>query len=100
MYLVLEKDVNNGMNLYYLWPDFWILFSGVKIVYLPAHSPDLNPIEEAFSFVKGYIWRHGERFREAVASKEYDLPFIFLYEALDQITPEMAQGWMRHAGYI
>lgn len=69
-------------------------------MYLPAYSPDLNPIEEAFSWVKGYIRRHGERFRQAVGSKECALPFMFLYEALDQITPELAQSWMHHSGYM
>jgi DDE superfamily endonuclease len=69
-------------------------------MYLPPYSPDLNPIEEAFSFVKSYLRRHGDRFRHAVASKKKELPLMFLYEALDQITPDHAKGWMRHSGYL
>lgn len=29
--------------------------SRVKIMYLPPYSPDLNPIEESFSFVKAFL---------------------------------------------
>lgn len=29
--------------------------AGVKLVYLPPYSPDLNPIEEFFSVLKKYI---------------------------------------------
>ncbi|KIJ49303.1 hypothetical protein M422DRAFT_147223, partial [Sphaerobolus stellatus SS14] len=32
---------------------------GVKILYLPPYSPNLKPIEEAFSFVKAYLQFHG-----------------------------------------
>jgi len=31
--------------------------SGIKLVYLPPYSPDLNHIEECFSFVSAYIRR-------------------------------------------
>ena len=29
--------------------------SGVRIEYLPPYSPDLNPIEEAFSKIKHFL---------------------------------------------
>ncbi len=30
---------------------------GAQLLFLPSYSPDLNPIEEAFSKIKGiYIW--------------------------------------------
>lgn len=35
---------------------------GVRLIYLPPYSPDLNPIEEAFSYVKAHIRRHGQEF--------------------------------------
>ena len=31
---------------------------GVKLVYLPAYSPNLNPIEEFFGELKAFIRRH------------------------------------------
>ena len=29
-----------------------------RLIYLPPYSPDFNPIEEAFSFIKGWLRRH------------------------------------------
>jgi transposase len=31
---------------------------GVKVMYLPPYSPDLNPIEEFFAELKAFIRRH------------------------------------------
>ncbi|KAJ8495206.1 hypothetical protein ONZ45_g12957 [Pleurotus djamor] len=56
---------------------------GIKLVYLPPYSPDLNPIEECFSFIKHYIRRFGDEFRECVESDDAAAPFGFLYHALD-----------------
>ncbi len=39
---------------------------GCKLLYLPPYSPDLNPIEEAFSKVKGLLRRAGARTRKAL----------------------------------
>lgn len=72
----------------------------IKLLYLPPYSPDLNPIEEAFSFIKSYIRRHGLRFRTAAESGDELSPFLFLYEAIDAVTEEQAEGWFEHAGYL
>jgi transposase len=34
------------------------LDKGVKLVYLPPYSPDLNPIEELFAELKAFIRQH------------------------------------------
>src|SRR5215217_2775599 len=34
---------------------------GCELIYLPAYSPDLNPIEEAFAKIKGKLRRAGAR---------------------------------------
>ena len=39
---------------------------GCELLYLPPYSPDLNPIEEAFTKVKGLIRRAEARTREAL----------------------------------
>ncbi|KZV78464.1 hypothetical protein EXIGLDRAFT_598494, partial [Exidia glandulosa HHB12029] len=64
------------------------------LVYLPQYSPDLNPIEEAFSSLKAWLRRHEAR----LFSRE-DLPYLILEAALS-ITPEMAEAWFRHSGYV
>jgi hypothetical protein len=47
---------------------------GVRIEYLPPYSPDQNPIEEAFSQIKSFIWRNNNVFLSAEPHKiMYDL---------------------------
>ena len=58
---------------------------------LPAYSPDLNPIEEAFSKVKAHLRKASARTREALVEA--------MGEALSVITPRDAQGWFAHCGY-
>ncbi len=38
--------------------------AGVKLVYLPPYSPDLNPIEEFFAELKGFIKRYWGYFED------------------------------------
>jgi transposase len=39
---------------------------GCELIYLPSYSPDLNPIEEAFSKIKGLVRKAQARTREAL----------------------------------
>ncbi len=39
---------------------------GCELLYLPPYSPDLNPIEEAFSKIKGILRKAEARSREAL----------------------------------
>ena len=39
---------------------------GADLVFLPSYSPDLNPIEEAFSKVKTLVRKEGARVRMAL----------------------------------
>lgn len=38
--------------------------AGVKLVYLPPYSPDLNPIEELFAELKAFIRRYWESYEK------------------------------------
>jgi transposase len=67
---------------------------------LPPYSPDYNPIEEAFSWVKAVIRRNGEAFREAVDQKDNLMVLYYLHSVLAKITPDLAIGWMGNSGYI
>ena len=57
------------------------------LFFLPSYFPNLNPIEEAFSFVKSEL-------RNKEQGSEEDL-----LSAFDQISPEHACAWVKHAGY-
>jgi transposase len=75
-------------------------YSGVRLYYLPPYSPDLNPIEESFAYLKAYLRRNGSSFRHAVDSKNAASILLFLHTALASISPTHAQGWMTHSGYL
>ena len=74
-------------------------YRGIILYYLPPYSPDLNPIEESFSYLKGYLQRFGDSFRAVLETKNQWAIYGFLYSSLSTITPEMAKGWMKHSGY-
>jgi len=65
---------------------------GCQVLFLPAYSPDLTPIEEAFSKLKTWLRRLGARTREALEAA--------IAEALEQITAQNAHGWFWHCGYL
>ena len=62
---------------------------GADLVFLPSYSPDLNPIEEAFSKIKALVRKAGARVREALVEA--------IGRALATVTPEDAAGWFAHA---
>ena len=64
---------------------------GAHLWYLPAYSPDLTPIEEAFSKVKAALRTSGPRTVEAHSTA--------VWAALRTITAQDAAGWIAHAGY-
>jgi transposase len=43
--------------------------AGCELLYLPAYSPDLNPIEQAFAKLKALLRRIGARTREALLAR-------------------------------
>jgi transposase len=64
---------------------------GADLVFLPSYSPDLNPIEEAFSKIKQLVRKVGARVRGALVEA--------IGRALAAVTIEDAAGWFAHAGY-
>jgi transposase len=64
---------------------------GADLVFLPSYSPDLNPIEEAFSKIKQLVRKAGARTREALVEA--------IARALAAVTPQDTAGWFAHAGY-
>jgi transposase len=70
--------------------------AGVRVEYLPPYSPDLNPIEEAFSKVKHWLRRHNKYYQ----TTEGDGVLYDMWEVLDIITSDDAEGYFFHAGYF
>lgn len=65
--------------------------AGCRLEFLPAYSPDLNPIEEAFSKLKTHL--------RAVTARTHQALDAAIDQAMRSITATDAAGWFRHAGY-
>jgi transposase len=65
--------------------------AGCRLLFLPAYSPDLSPVEEAFSKIKTLIKAAGARTRAALDAA--------IAVALAAVTATDAAGWFAHAGY-
>lgn len=70
--------------------------AGLKLVYLPPYSPDLNPIEEFFAELKIFIKRNWSYY-ETDPNQGFD---VFLTWCIDVVgaRKESARGHFRHAG--
>ena len=64
---------------------------GCELLFLPPYSPDLNPIEEAFSKIKGLLRKAEARTREALVEA--------MEAAISTVTADDARGFLRHCGY-
>jgi len=65
--------------------------AGAEVRYLPAYSPDLNPIEELFSQLKAWL-------RKAKA-RTVDALIEAMGAALRAVRPGDIAGWFGHSGY-
>src|ERR1700731_1856602 len=64
--------------------------AGATVRYLPAYSPDLNPIEQAFAKLKAAL-------RKA-AARTFDT-LVEAIAALDTFTPEECKNYIVNSGY-
>jgi transposase len=64
---------------------------GAQLHYLPAYSPDLNPIEMAFSKLKALV-------RQA-AARSFDQLLQATANALNTFSPQQCLNFLRHARY-
>ena len=64
---------------------------GAQLLYLPAYSPDFNPIELAFAKLKAAL--------RAAAARSWDELLAALATALPTFTPEHCANFFRHAQY-
>lgn len=73
--------------------------SGTRLIYLPTYSPDLNPIELAFSTIKAWLRSHCDRI-----NREFELGngavYDVFWEAVHSVSTKHAKGWFKHCGYV
>jgi transposase len=65
--------------------------TGAELLYLPPYSPDLNPIEKAWSKLKQLL--------RAAKARTTDTLETAIAEVLKAITADNAAAWFRHCGY-
>ena len=65
---------------------------GATLYYLPAYSPDLNPIERCWSKIKALLRSAAARTREALEEA--------IAQAMAAVTAADAAAWFAHAGYF
>jgi putative transposase len=64
---------------------------GAKLSYLPPYSPDLSPIEQAFSKLKTLLRKENARSREAVEHA--------IGRSLNKLTATECRNFFAEAGY-
>ena len=65
--------------------------AGAKLFYLPPYSPDLNPIEQAFSKLKTLLRKENARTTERVKK--------CIAKLIQQIQPAECLNYFQEAGY-
>jgi transposase len=65
--------------------------AGASLLYLPAYSPDLNPIEQLFAKLKALLRKAATRTQDALWST--------IRQALDAFTPAECQNYLANSGY-
>ena len=66
--------------------------SGVRYIYLPPYSPDLNPIEKLWSKVKAFLRKFKARTLNALPNA--------IQNAFHSVTVSDCSGWFRFCGYV
>lgn len=71
-----------------------LLQAGIGTLFLPPYSPDFNPAEEAFSYVKGYLKKHDQLLQAGT-------PLQYLIQgAFESLTEKHCESWVTDSGYI
>jgi len=75
----------------------------MRVEFLPAYSPDFNPIEQAFGVMKAYMRRTHPDFARSNSTgadpEDLNEAYIMLYEAVYSITASNAHSFFNHSGY-
>jgi len=89
-FLILDNaTVHNGWDILDLLEEI-LNVAGVSLVYLPAYSPELNPCELVFNFVKSFIHSH-RRFGSVILEE--------VLCALSMVTQQHITSFYQHCNF-
>lgn len=67
-------------------------YSGILLLFLPPYSPDLNPIELTFSYIKQYLKDHEDIM--------HIVPMTYIVKSsYNSVSGNMCDAWIKHCGY-
>ena len=88
--------VMNNCSIHHVQPVLETLQDmGIFVLFLPPYSPDMNPIEEMFIYIKYYLKDHN--YDQILQAMEDPLPL--LEASFESVTEDKCVGWINHAGY-
>jgi len=64
---------------------------GITVLFLPVYSPDFNPIELMWAYIKCILRKLKARTNDALINAAV--------QALDCVTPEHVVSWFKHCNY-
>jgi len=64
----------------------------IEVLFLPVYSPDFNPVEFMWAYLKGVLRKLKARTEEALIDAAVT--------SLDCVTPEFVAGWFKHCNYV
>ena len=67
--------------------------AGILVLFLPPYSPDLNPIEEAFNYVKAYLKKY-----DVLLQSGAPLPTV-IDAGFESISKDHCNAWITDSGY-
>ena len=67
--------------------------AGILVLFLPPYSPDLNPIEEAFNYIKAYLKKH-----DILLQSGAPLPTV-IDAGFESISKDHCNAWITDSGY-
>ena len=65
--------------------------TGARLLFLPAYSPDFNPIEKAINQIKAFLKKTAARTKEDLHTA--------IAKAVDLVTPQNARNYFAACGY-
>ena len=71
----------------------WLSEMGIELLYTPAYSPDLNPVENCFGKVKALL--NGELLHSVRENVK-----VATIEAIETITPKDMEGFYTNTSYL
>lgn len=65
---------------------------GITVLFLPPYSPDFNPIELMWAYVKKIL--------KKLKARTYDKLISAIDKALSSVSTDLISAWIKHCGYI